>query len=284
MVLCLPAIIMSTVTPECLAVIAGKGIYPQLLAESARKQGVKRIVVLAFRGETSRRMERLADETTWVRLGQLQQMLDVLRDSGAQHVVMAGQVTPTALFHVRPDRRALALLTDLKLKNAHSIFGAVADQLTETGMELLPAHLFMEHSMAPAGQLSQREPTARQKEDIELGIHVASTTSGLDIGQTVVMKDGAVVAVEAFEGTDETIRRAKRLAGADTVVVKVAKSGHDMRFDIPVIGLHTMRLLRRVRAAALAVEANRTILLQRDLVIAAADRMNLAVVGIEMRS
>jgi DUF1009 family protein len=268
--------------PETLGLIAGRGVYPLLLAESAKKQGVRRLVAVAFRGETERALERLADEVHWLNVGQLTALLETFRDSGVTQAVMAGQITPTHLYRVRPDARALALLARLKIRNAETIFSAVADELKTVGVELLPASLFMESAMPPAGRLGRRAPTPEEEGDIRLGCRAAKATSGLDIGQTVVVKQGTILAVEAFEGTDETILRAGRLGGKGAVVVKAAKRGHDMRFDIPVLGLQTLKVLRKIGAAVLAVEAGRTILLERERMITEADRLGLAFLAVEI--
>lgn len=252
-----------------------------LLADSAKRQGVKRVVAIAFRGETRRAIQALADETHWVHLGQYGRMLDTLRQSGVRHAVMAGQIAPTHLFRVRLDTRMINLLRRLTTRNAETIFGAVADDLLDIGIRLMPASLFMERHMPDAGLLTKRGPTPAETADIELGLRVAKMTSGLDIGQTVMIKEGTVLAVEAFEGTDETILRGGRLGGRGGVVVKVAKAGHDMRFDIPVVGEHTLQVLKKARAAALALEAGRAILLERERIVERADRMGLciAVIG-----
>jgi DUF1009 family protein len=264
-----------------LGLVAGKGDYPLLLAQSARQQGVRRIFAVAFRHETDRSIARYVDEVRWVYLGQLQPILDAFRASGLRHAVMAGQITPTSLFSVRFDRAGMAMLGRLRERNAHTIFGAFCQELKSAGIDLLPAHLFMESAMPPPGLIGARPPTAAEQADIDLGLRVAKMTSGIEIGQTVAVKEGTVLAVEAFEGTDEAIARAGRLGGRGAVIVKVAKHGHDMRFDIPVIGLRTMKSLRKARAAVLAVEARRTILLEREKLAAEADRMGLCFVAVE---
>lgn len=266
--------------PESLAIIAGKGAYPIALAQSARAQGVKRIYAVAFKGETDRALERLVDAMEWIYVGQLGALLDRMKNSGARVAVMAGQITPTNLFRVRMDRPMLELLGRLKERNADTIFGAIGDELKKVGVELQPASLFMETSMPTPGRLSRREPTAEEQADIALGLRVAKATSGLDIGQTVVIKQGTVLAVEAFEGTDAAIRRAGDLGGEGGVVVKVAKRGHDMRFDIPVVGMHTMKTLRKAGIRVLAVEAGRTILLERERVVQEADRLGLSFLAV----
>jgi DUF1009 family protein len=274
---------MTQHTPEKLALIAGNGAYPRLLAGSARKQGVKHVFAVAFRRETHPALEDCVDEIKWIRLGQLESMLQALQESGAKHAVMAGQITPTHLFTVRLDARMVALLRRLQTKNAETIFGAIGDELKQIGIELLPASAFMESHMAEQGVLSKKQPSEQEQKDIELGLKLAKMTSGLDIGQTVVVKQGTILAVEAFEGTNEAIARAARLGGPGIVIVKVAKIGHDMRFDIPVIGLDTMRLLKKVRASVLAVEAGRAILLEREKVIKAADAIGLCLTAIKLK-
>ena len=272
---------MKETIPSALGIIAGKGAYPWLLADSARKQGVSRIVAVAFKKETDPVIEKYADEVKWLHLGQLGPMLDELKRSGVGHAVMAGQITPTHLFTVRMDRPLLNLLARLKERNAQTIFGAVGDELKAVGIELMPASLFMESCMPAPGVLGARRPTDEEWRDIRLGLKVAKTTSGLDIGQTVVIKQGTILSVEAFEGTDETIERAGRLGGPGAVVVKVAKRGHDMRFDIPVVGDRTMKLLRKIKASVLALEANRSILLEREKIVAEADRLGLCLIAVD---
>ena len=267
--------------PESFVLIAGNGVYPKLLAESAKNQGTKRIVAIAFRGETDSVIEKFADETKWIYLGQLGKMLDALKESGIKHAIMAGQITPTHLFRIRMDTKMLQLLCRLKVKNAETIFGAVADELKSMGIELLPASLFMEPYMPAPGLLSNREPTDDESKDIELGIKAAKLTSSLDIGQTVVIKNGTILAVEAFEGTNETIKRAADLGGEGIVIVKVAKHGHDMRFDIPVVGMHTLKLLKKIKASVLAIEANRSIILERELLVQEANKFNLCILAFE---
>jgi DUF1009 family protein len=263
---------------EPLGIIAGKGAYPRVLATSAREEGVPRLFAVAFKKETDRIIEELVDDVKWLAVGQLNGLLDAFAESGVKQVVMAGQITPTHLFRVRPDRGMLELLAGLKERNAHTIFGAVGEKLRERGIELKPASLFMQAAMPEAGILSRRSPVASEEADIALGIRVAQTVGELDIGQTVIVKEGTVVAVEAFEGTDAAITRAGKLAGASTVVVKAAKPGHDMRFDIPVVGKRTLKRLKKAKASVLAVEAGRCIFLDREAVVAQADRQGLCLV------
>jgi UDP-2,3-diacylglucosamine hydrolase len=267
--------------PETLGVIAGRGTYPWQLARSAHAQGVKRVVAFAFRRETEWAIEKHADETVWLHLGSLGALLDAVQARGISRIVMAGQIKPTRLFNLRLDAKALAILRTLKTKNAHTIFGAIGDELRKVGAELMPAYCFMETEMPDAGVLGGRSPDEREWADIRLGAKVAKVTSGLEIGQTVVVKDGTILAVEGFEGTDQTLLRAGKLGGAGSVAVKVAKLGHDMRFDIPIVGERTFKMLKKAKTSCLAVEANRTILLAREALVREADRLGIAFVAFD---
>ncbi|MCU0857567.1 MAG: LpxI family protein [Pontiellaceae bacterium] len=266
---------------ETLALIAGRDDYPLLLARFARACGVKRIVALAFKGETRRDIADVADRVVWLHAGSLDALLDALRQSGAPCAVMAGQINPKNLFFVRMDAALRTLLKNLPVKNAHTIFGAITAEIEKTGVRLLPASSFMQDCMPCAGLLTARAPDARELNDIAVGRRVIKETSHLDIGQTVVVKEGMVLAVEAFEGTDQAIRRGGKLGGRGAVVVKVPKAGHDMRFDIPVIGKWTLRSLKKAKATCLAIEAGGAILLQKEELITQANALGLAITVLE---
>jgi len=262
--------------PEALGIIAGKGAYPIELAKSARAQGVKRIFAVAFKGETRKELAGLVDEIRWHYVGQLTPFLDTFEASGVSYAVMAGQISPKNLFHVRLDKDMRAFLKSLPQRNADTIFSGLGELLQERGVTLIAASQFMEASMPQAGVVSQgRDATEQELRDMALGFDIAKQCGGLKIGQTVVIKNGTVLAVEAFEGTDAAIRRAGKLGGKGGVVVKVSQPGHDMRFDIPVIGTRTLKSIRKAGVTALAVEAGRTIFLEREAVIAEAKRMDL---------
>ncbi len=267
--------------PETLALIAGQADYPLLLAHAARARGVKKIVAVAFKGETSREIEQVADTVTWIHAGQLAPLLDALKNSGARHAVMAGQVSPNVLFFFRMDKALLSLLKSLPVKNAHSIFGAITAEIEKTGLELLSASSFMQDYMPSAGCLTARAPDERERADIEIGRRVIKDTSHLDIGQTVVVKEGMILAVEAFEGTDKAIRRGGKLGGKGSVVVKVPKVGHDMRFDIPIIGTRTLQSLKKAKASCLAIEVGGAIVLHKDDLIARANAMGVVITVLE---
>ena len=267
--------------PTEIAIIAGTGVYPRLLAESARAQGVKRITAVAFKKDTDPRLESVADEVHWINFGQLGKMLTALASMKVSHAVMAGQITPTHLFRVRMDAKLIAVLKSLPERNAESIFGAIGAEVEALGIELLPASSFMEAHMPAAGLLSERAPSDEEMHDIQIGFHVAKATSGLDIGQTVVVKHGTILAVEAFEGTDATVLRAGKLGGAGAVLIKEAKPGHDMRFDIPVIGLKTVKTLRKAKISAVAVEAGKAIMLEREEIIRRMNTLNIAFIAMD---
>jgi DUF1009 family protein len=267
--------------PENLTLIAGRGDYPLLLARAARRGGVKFIFAVAFKGETSREIETVADEVVWSHAGSLGELLDALRKSGTRHAVMAGQINPKNLFFLRMDKALIDLLKSLPVKNTHTILGGITAEIEKTGVKLLPASSFMQDYMPVAGALTARAPDAQELNDIEIGKRVIKDTSHLDIGQTVVVKEGMILAVEAFEGTDRAIRRGGKLGGRGAVVVKVPKHGHDMRFDIPVIGKWTLKSLKKAKASCLAIEAGGAILLNKDELVAQADAMGLAVVVLD---
>ena len=267
-------------TPETLALIAGRDDYPLLLARAARAGGVKRIIAIAFKGETRREIAQVADEVIWLHVG-LGPMLEVLKRCGASHAVMAGQIKPSNIFRLGLDKALLDLLKSLPVKNAHTVLGGITAEIEKTGVKLLSASSFMQDYMPSAGLLTARAPDSRELNDIQIGRRVIKDTSHLDIGQTVVVKEGTILAVEAFEGTNKAIQRGGKLGGRGAVVVKVPKHGHDMRFDIPVIGKWTLKSLKKAKASCLAIEAGGAILLQKEELIAQADAMGLAVVILE---
>ncbi len=266
--------------PETLFLIAGRGRYPSLLIESARASGVKRISVAAFEGETSESTSAEADEVHWMRVGQLGKLLEAGRKSGARHAMMAGQLAPANLFDLRPDIRALILLARLKRRNAETLFGEVANQLANIGLELLNAMTFLDDHIAGSGHLAGPSLKQRDMADMHFGFDVAKEISRLDIGQTVVVKAGTVLAVEAFEGTNDCIRRGGRLGGKGAILVKVTKPNQDMRFDVPVIGETTIEVAHEAKIKAIACEANRTLLLDSPAVCRAARNANVTLYGI----
>jgi len=272
---------MNTEVPESLIIIAGRHAYPSILAKAARKAGVRRIVVLGFKGETSREMAALADEIHWIHLGSMRAFLDKLESTGIKQCMMVGQIAPHNLFQVRMDKLALEMYRSLETRNAHTIFGAIVSEIEKLGIEVLPGNSFMECHTPSAGQLSRRVPTEREQADIELGLKLVKGTSEFEIGQTVAVKDGIIIAVEAFEGTNQTIKRAGKVGKAGAVVVKVPKIGHDMRFDIPVVGAKTFKMMKKAKVSCIAVEAGKTILLEKEKIVALADQYGIAFVAVQ---
>jgi DUF1009 family protein len=266
-------------TPDTLGIIAGNGVYPRLLADAARRAGVKRIVAAAFTNETDDRLAAMVDDIEWMRVGQLGKLIAGFRDAGVAHAIMAGQIAPKNLFDLRPDLKTLLLLARLKRRNAESIFAAIGDELMRAGITLLPATSFLEECLAPAGLVAGRKLSRREEDDVAFGFEIASEVSRLDIGQTVLVKNGTVLAVEGFEGTNEAIKRGGALGGKNAIMVKVAKPNQDMRFDVPVIGVATVDVAAEANLRVIAVEAGRTLFLEKDAVIESAGRANISIVA-----
>ena len=272
---------MSEATGAPLGLIAGNGRFPFLVAAGARRAG-RRVIAVAIREETAPDLGEVVDEIHWVGLGQLGRCIDALRGAGAREAVMAGQVKHRQIFSdIVPDLKLMGVLARLAFRNTDSLIGAVAETLGREGITLLPSTAFIEDQLAGAGTMSRRRPSGDEKADVEYGRKVARVLAGMDLGQTVVVKNRAAVALEAMEGTDETIRRAGRLAGPGTTVVKVAKPRQDMRFDVPVVGAGTIEAMREAGAAVLALDAGKTLLLDKADFLSKADEAGLAVVGME---
>jgi UDP-2,3-diacylglucosamine hydrolase len=269
------------VTP--LGLIAGNGRFPFLALDAARAMG-RAVTIIAIRDEADASLETVARGAGaalhWVSLGQLGKCISLLRDAGVSEAVMAGQVRHVKIFSdYVPDLTLLSVIRRLKGRNTDALIAAVADVLREKGIELLDSTLFLRPLLAKAGVLTERSPSEGEQADFAFGYRMADAIAGLDIGQTIVVKDQAVVAVEAMEGTDETIARAGRLAGPGTTVVKVAKPNQDMRFDVPVVGVPTIAAMRAAGAAALTVDAGRTLMLDGEAIVRAADAAGICIVG-----
>lgn len=264
-----------------LLLVAGSGVYPERLAEGARRAGVGKIAMVAVKGMTSRATARLADTVRWFGIGEVRSIFAWASEQGCDDGVMAGQITPVALFRTRFDDLSRRWLGELRVKNAHTIFGKIALEMEKIGLRVLPASCYMDDCIPGAGVLTARAPDAREEADVAFGYDVATKICGLDIGQTLMVKDGMILAVEAFEGTNKAIRRGGRLGGRGGVVVKVAKEGHDMRFDIPVVGVKTIQTLRKAGATCLAFQAGRLVMLDKPEVVRLADRRGIALVGLE---
>jgi len=258
--------------------IAGNGDFPFLVLEGARSRGID-MAVIAIREEASPALEQATKRFHWISLGELGRGIDLLHQEGVKHAVMAGQVKHNKIFSsIRPDWRLAKLLLALPSKNTDSLIGAVAHVLEGEGIELVDSTKFLGSLLPATGVLTRRAPDDQEAADIAYGRQIAHQIAGLDLGQTVVIRDRACVAVEAMEGTDETIERAARIAGGQKlVVVKVSKPRQDMRFDVPVVGGKTIEVMRRANATALAIDAGRTLLFDRDALIRGADEAGIAI-------
>lgn len=258
--------------------IAGNGRFPFLVLEGARSQGIE-MAVLALKEEAAPELAQAAKRVHWVSLGELSKAIELLQSEGVTRAVMAGQVKHNKIFSaIRPDWKLAKLLLSLPRKNTDSLIGAVAKVLEEEGIELVDSTLFLKPLLPDAGVLTRRAPNEHEAADLAYGLGVARQIAAMDIGQTVVIADRACVAVEAMEGTDETVERAARFAnGRPLVVVKVSKPGQDMRFDVPVVGLPTVETMKRAGATALAIDAERTLLFDRPKLIELADIAGIAI-------
>jgi DUF1009 family protein len=262
-----------------LGIIAGNGVYPRLLADAARKAGVETIIAVAFRDETDPVLEQHVDLLEWMRVGQLGRLLKFFRGQDIHQAIMVGQIAPKNLFDLRPDLKAVMLLGKLKERNAESIFAAIADELAKIDVELLPATTFLEDSLAQSGLIAGPKLSSRQEHDVELGWNISKEIARLDIGQTIIVKNGTIVAVEALEGTNEAIKRGGTLAREDAVMIKVSKPNQDMRFDVPIVGVETVRIAAESGVRVIAIEAGKTLLLERDALIALANGLKVSVVA-----
>ena len=267
-----------------IGLIAGNGSFPFLVLDAARQLGHE-VTVVAIQEEASPDLAAATardprSTISWISLGQLGTCIETLRAAGASHAVMAGQVKHVKIFSgIVPDRLLLSVLLRLRARNTDALISAVAGVMADHGIELLDSTAFLTPLLAAPGRLASRELTPEERDDLEFGYRMADVVAGLDIGQTIVVKDKAVVAVEAMEGTDAVIARAGHLAGPGARVVKVAKPNQDMRFDVPIVGLPTIRAMEAAGATVLSVDAGKTLLFDRDELLAAADRAGIAVVG-----
>jgi len=258
--------------------IAGNGDFPFLVLEGARTRGIE-MAVIAIREEASPALAQAAKRLHWISLGELSRGIDLLHKEGVKHAVMAGQVKHNKIFSaIRPDWRLAKLLFSLPSKNTDSLIGAIARVLLDEGIELVDSTKFLGSLLPAVGVLTRRSPDEAESADIAYGRTIAHNIAGMDLGQTVVVRDRACVAIETMEGTDETIERAARITGRQKlVVVKVSKPQQDMRFDVPVIGTKTIDVMRRSHATALAIDAGRTLLFEREALIRAADASGIAI-------
>ena len=270
-------------TSSPLGIIAGSKALPLMLARQARATGVARIVAVAFDGETDPEIAKVADDVVWLRVGQLTKLINAFTERGIARCVMAGQIAPNSLFDLRPDLRAMGMLLRLREKNAHTIFAAIGEELRKDGVELIEATPWIIPLMPNGGFQIGRELAEGERADVSFGARIAKEVARLEIGQIVVVKEGTVLAVEGFEGTDACLARGGKLAGKNggAVAIKVAKEGHDMRFDIPCIGSKTIQTCAENGVTVLAFEPKKTLVLEVEIVRELCRKHRIAIVTTE---
>jgi DUF1009 family protein len=266
---------------EKIGVIAGNRRFPLIFSEAAKKKGYF-IVAIAIKRDTSPRLKKFVDKIYWLGLSEFSRMFELFKREGIKKVVMAGQISPGRLFsrEVEKDQELKKILNSIKDKKADTLFGAIADKLKESGFELINSHTFIEEHLPRKGTLTNCVPDFSAWEDIYFGYDLAKALAHLDIGQTVAVKNKAIVAVEALEGTDNLIRRSGLLSRGGAAIIKVSKPGQDMRFDIPVVGLDTIKNLIKAKAKCLAIEADKTIFIDRLEAICLADKNRISIVAV----
>lgn len=267
-----------------IGLIAGNGTFPIAFARAAKQKGMQ-VIAVAHEGETLPELAQWVDGIFWIKVGQLGKLIKIFKEQEVKDVLMAGGIKKTRFFGGGlPDMRGATLLAKLLYKKDDSLLRAVAGELESEGITVRESTLYLDTLLAPPGILTKKRPSKDEQKDIEFGWQMAKEIGKLDIGQTVVVKDQAVLAVEAIEGTDEAIRRGGRLCGKGAIVVKTCKPQQDLRFDLPAIGSDTIKTMKEVRASCLAVEAGKTIIIDREITVAEADKAGITIVSIVSRT
>ncbi|MFH2138441.1 MAG: UDP-2,3-diacylglucosamine diphosphatase LpxI [Candidatus Omnitrophota bacterium] len=265
---------------EKIGLIAGNGKFPLLFAQAAKQAGAC-VVAVAIKEEADESLAEVVDSIYWISVGQFKTLIKILKEENIKKAVMAGQIRHKLIFSkIELDAELTMLLLKLKDKKTDTILGAIAQRLGQLGIELIDSSTFLKNYMPEKGVLTSAQPTEEQWQDINFGLETAKAIAGLDIGQTVVVKDKAVLAIEAIEGTDEAIYRGSLFSQGGAVVVKVSKPNQDMRFDIPLIGRKTIQTLIKANIAVLAIEAQKTLFLDREYVLEEANKHNIKIVAI----
>lgn len=266
-----------------IGIVAGSGHLPEIIATDAKERGYK-VVTVALEGLASEELNKLSDKITWTNPGKLDKIIRTFKDNRINLVILAGKVPKTLLIKskIKPDLRAIKLLLSLENKKDDAILRAVAEEAKKEGIEIIDTATFSPHLLTPSGVLTERSPTKEEQKDIEFGWYIAKEIGRLDIGQTVVIKSQAVMAVEAIEGTDEAILRGGKLAGDGAVVVKVSKPQQDMKLDVPVVGIETLNSMISVKAKVLALEAHKSLIINKKAFLNHASNAGISVVGISI--
>jgi UDP-2,3-diacylglucosamine hydrolase len=268
-------------TKDILGLIAGGGRFPMIAADAARKSGLH-VIAVAHLGETEPALSERVDEIVWIKLGQLGHLIKALKKNGARKTILAGTITKKKMFeNLRPDLRGLAVMSRLAVFHDDDILRAIADELAKEEIEVVSSTLYLPDLVAPPGCLTRRKPNRTEQEDIRFGWHVAKELGRLDIGQCVVVRKKTVLALEAIEGTDETILRGGSLGREKAVIVKVSKPHQDLRFDVPAVGIETLQTMARVKASVLAVEAGKTLIFDKKEMITYANKIGISVIALQ---
>jgi hypothetical protein len=264
---------------DIIGLIAGGGRFPLMVASSVRKRGA-RVVAVAHLGDTDPALADVVDKITWIKLGQLGKLISSFKKDGVRKALMAGTITKRRMFgKVRPDLKGLSLFSRIAILHDDGILRALATELAKEGVEIISSTYYLPELLAPKGCLTKKRPGRKQEEDILFGWKVAKELGRLDVGQCVVVRDKTVLALEAIEGTDETIKRGGMIAGKDAIIVKVSKPNQDLRFDVPSVGIETIRVMSEVKASVLAVEAGKTLIFDRPEMLEYADRLGISIVA-----
>ncbi|MDP8261455.1 MAG: UDP-2,3-diacylglucosamine diphosphatase LpxI [Candidatus Kappaea frigidicola] len=266
-----------------LGLIAGNGKFPIMAAIAAKQQGIN-IIAIAFVGETSIEIAKHVTKIYWIRIGELGKLFDIFKKESIFEAIMAGQIRSIHLFKpwLKKDSALKDILKKVKDKRGDSLLDALAMELNVRNIKLLDSSFLLKDCLAPKGLLTQRKPTDNELGDIEFAKKIAKEMARLAVGQTIVVKNKAILAVESIEGTDAAIKRAAKLGGPHAVVVKVSKPNHDMRFDIPVIGLKTLKILKKSRIKVIAIEAQKTLLIDKEELINRANKLGVTILAFEV--
>lgn len=266
-----------------IGIIAGGGQFPMIVAEAARQKGL-RVTAVAFEGEADQGLSDKVDEIEWIKLGQLGKLIKVFKQKNVTKALMAGSINKRKMFgNVKPDLRGLAFLSKFAIFHDDNILRALANELYEEGIEIVSSTIYLPGLLAPEGCLTKRKPGKDEKKDLELGWKVAKELGRLDIGQCVVIRDKTILALEAIDGTNATILRGGRIAGEKAVVVKVSKPDQDLRFDVPSVGLETIKSMIEVKAGLLAVEAGKTLVFDREKMIDLANDNKISIISCNLQ-
>lgn len=269
------------VSNDSIGIIAGGGNFPLMVADAAREKGYH-VVAVAHEGETDPALADKVDKIIWIKLGQLGKLIRALKNNGVRRALMAGTIAKPKMFgNVRPDIKGMLLISKMAIFHDDGILRAVAEELAGQGIEIVSSTIYLPELVTAAGYLTRKRPGKYEREDIRMGWKIAKALGGMDIGQCVVLRRRTVLALEAIDGTDETILRGGRLAGEKAVVVKVSKPSQDLRFDLPSVGLGTLKAMSEVKASVLALEAGKTLMFEKKQMIEYADNNAISIVSIE---